>query len=234
MKKLLLTGAVTIVSAFAFQCMAWTGSNWMSELPDDAYVAQVSIPGTHDSATGNGTTMDSFARTQEISLDKQLELGIRAFDFRPKANGNTLEAHHGIINCKITFDDAMKNVIGKFLDDNPDEFVVLHLLAVESNAKYAELLKALFESDVLKDKVIAFRRDLTVGEMRGKILVLSRDKYADEPYFGGFFENWTEEFNNLSSRSRIIGAAGDDMNSSKFFVQDRANTDGDNAEKPAS
>lgn len=72
----------------------------MSELPDDAYVAQVSIPGTHDSATGNGTTLDSYARTQEISLDKQLELGIRAFDFRPKANGNTLEAHHGIINCK--------------------------------------------------------------------------------------------------------------------------------------
>lgn len=67
MKKLLLTGAFTIVSAFAFQCLAWTGSNWMSELPDDAYVAQVSIPGTHDSATGNGTTMDSFARTQEIS-----------------------------------------------------------------------------------------------------------------------------------------------------------------------
>lgn len=231
MKKQLLTGAFTIVSAFAFHGLAWTGNNWMSELPDDAYVAQVSIPGTHDSATGNGTTLDSFARTQEIPLDEQLELGIRAFDFRPKDNGNTLEAHHGIINCKITFDDAMKNVIAKFLNDNPDEFVVLHLLAVDNNDNYAKLLKALFESDELKDKAIAFRRDLTVGEMRGKILVLSRDKYADQPYFGGFFENWSEEFNNLSSRSRIIGATGDDMNSSKLFVQDRANTNGDNTEK---
>lgn len=232
MKKLLLTFALAFVGASAFQCLAWTGNNWMSELPDDAYVAQLSIPGTHDSATGNGTTWDSLARTQEIPLDQQLEIGIRAFDFRPKASGNTLEAHHGPINCKITFDDAMKTVIGKFLDDNPDEFVVLHLLAVESNAKYAELLKALFESAELKDKVIAFRRDLTVGEMRGKILVLSRDKYADEPFFGGIFDDsWSEEFNNLSNRSRIIGAKGDDMNSSKLFVQDRANTNGNRDEK---
>lgn len=235
MKKLLLTCALAFVGASAFQCLAWTGNNWMSELPDDAYVAQLSIPGTHDSATGNGTDVDFLARTQEIPLDQQLEIGIRAFDFRPKVNGSTLNAQHGVVNCKITFDDAMKNVIGKFLSDNPDEFIVLHLLYAsgydKDKDKYAELLKALFESDELKDKVIAFRRDLTVGEMRGKILVLSRDRYADEPFFGGFFESWSEEFNNLSNRSRIIGASGDDMNSSKLFVQDRANTNGNRDEK---
>ena len=57
--------------------MAWTGNNWMSELPDNAYVAQVSIPGTHDTATGHGTTMDTYSKTQEITIDQQLELGIR-------------------------------------------------------------------------------------------------------------------------------------------------------------
>ena len=211
------------------------GINWMSELPDDAYVAQVSIPGTHDSATGNGTSFDSMARTQDLSLAQQLELGIRAFDFRPKVNGNTLNAQHGVVNTKITFDDAMKNVIAQFLQDHPSEFIVLHVLYAtgfdSDKTKYAQLLKALFESDELKDKTIEFRRDLTVGEMRGKILVLSRDRYADEPYFGGFFENWSEEFDNLSKRSRIIGASGSEMNNSKLFVQDRANTNGDNTEK---
>ena len=28
--------------------------NWMKRLPDDAYVSTLSIPGTHDSGTGNG------------------------------------------------------------------------------------------------------------------------------------------------------------------------------------
>lgn len=234
MKKLLLTSVLTSVSAFAFQCMAWTGNNWMSELPDNAYVAQVSIPGTHDTATGHGTTMDTYSKTQEITIDQQLELGIRAFDFRPKVNGNILNAQHGIANCNITFNDAMKQ-IGTFLNEHPDEFIVLHLLYAtgfdSDKARYAELLNALFESEDLAGKAIPFRRDLTVGEMRGKILVLSRDRYADEPYFGAFLENWSEEFENLSRRSRIIGASGDDMNSSKLFVQDRANTKGDNTKK---
>lgn len=237
--KLLLTGALTLISAFAFQCFAWTGKNWMSEIPNDTYVAEMSIPGTHNAATGNGTTLDTSARTQDIDLAEQLELGIRAFDFRPHVSGNTIEAHHGIVNCKITFDDAMKNVIGKFLDDNPTEFVVLHLLYAPGVAssfdsektKYAQLLKALFESDELKGKAVAFHRGLTVGEMRGKILVLSRDKYADEPYFGGFFEWWSEEFNNITNRSYIIGASGDDMNNAKLFVQDRADTGTDKDEK---
>ncbi|MDE6317425.1 MAG: FG-GAP-like repeat-containing protein, partial [Muribaculaceae bacterium] len=228
-----------IVSAFAFQCLAWTGTDWMSELPDDAYVAQLSIPGTHDSATGHGTTSDSNARTQQRPLDEQLELGIRAFDFRPQVKGNTLEAHHGIINCKITFDDAMKTIIGPFLDGHPDEFVVLHMLYAaplfgsydKDKDKYVNLLTSLFDSEELQGKVVKFRRDLTVGEMRGKILVLSRDSYSGTSPFSGFFENWSEEFNNLSNRSRIVGEAGDDMNSSKLFVQDRANTDGNNAEK---
>lgn len=239
MKKILFTGAFAIVSAFAFQCLAWTGTDWMSELPDDAYVAQLSIPGTHDSATGHGTDMDTNARTQQYPLNKQLEFGIRAFDFRPQVNGNTLEAHHGVINCKITFDNAMKTIIGPFLDEHPNEFVVLHMLYAaplfgsydKDKDKYVNLLTNLLNSEELQGKVVKFRRDLTVGEMRGKILILSRDSYSGTSPFSGFFENWSEEFNNLSNRSRIIGEAGDDMNSSKLFVQDRANTDGNNAEK---
>lgn len=235
MKKFLFTALLSVAGLFSFQGYARTGSSWMSELPDDTYVAQVSIPGTHDSATGHGTTMDSFARTQQIDLDAQLALGIRAFDFRPKVDGNTLNAQHGIVNCNITFDAAMKK-IGTFLNENTTEFVVLHLLYAtgfdSDKVKYAELLKALFENnEELAGKAVQFRRDLTVGEMRGKILVLSRDRYADAPFFGGFLENWSEEFENLSRRSRIIGVSGDDMNSSKLFVQDVANTEGDNTNK---
>ena len=70
--KLLLTGALTLISAFAFQCFAWTGKNWMKEIPNDTYVAEMSIPGTHNAATGYGTTFDGMARTQSINIAEQL------------------------------------------------------------------------------------------------------------------------------------------------------------------
>ena len=35
--------------------------DWMKRLPDNLFVSQVSIPGTHDAATGNGVTLASFS-----------------------------------------------------------------------------------------------------------------------------------------------------------------------------
>ena len=78
---------------FYFALMALLGvntcafaDNWMSHLPDETYVAAVSIPGTHDSGTGNGFDGflgETFARTQDISFGDQWKIGIRAFDLRP-------------------------------------------------------------------------------------------------------------------------------------------------------
>ena len=48
-------------------------------LDDNIYVSQLSIPGTHDAATGDGTTF-SLGKTQDMTLDQQFEMGIRAFD----------------------------------------------------------------------------------------------------------------------------------------------------------
>ena len=55
--------------------------NWVKRLPDNAYIANLSIPGSHDTGTGNGfpgiTTSiygpfgNSYARTQEISFEEQ-------------------------------------------------------------------------------------------------------------------------------------------------------------------
>ena len=49
------------------------------------------------------------------------------------------------------------------------------------------MLRELLSREDLKDYFVLFRRDLTVGDMRGKILLLSRDQYAGKPITGGFF-----------------------------------------------
>ncbi|MGM9740770.1 MAG: hypothetical protein ACI3ZP_09225, partial [Candidatus Cryptobacteroides sp.] len=55
------------------------GNNWITPLHDNIYVSQLSIPGTHDAATGDGTFF-ALGQTQELTLDQQFEIGIRAFD----------------------------------------------------------------------------------------------------------------------------------------------------------
>ena len=88
-----------VLSTFVLSMHA---DNWMYRLPDDAYVATLSIPGSHDSGTGNGfpgiTTSiygpfgDKYARTQDRNFEDQWNMGIRAFDLRPAIQDGYIHA----------------------------------------------------------------------------------------------------------------------------------------------
>lgn len=228
--------AILALSALVLPASA---DNWMYRLPDDAYVSTLSIPGSHDSGTGNGfpgiTTSiygpfgDKYARTQDRNFEEQWNLGIRAFDLRPAVQDDYINVNHGIMPTKLRFDDAIYFLRDKLLE-NPSEFVVIHLLHASDGdgdaSNYGERLLELFGRDDLKDFFIDFKSTLTVREMRGKILLLSRNEYADKP-LGGFFRNWTGQIDwNAQTNGQITGAAG---TAAKLYMQDFAETyrDGD-------
>ncbi|WP_270341863.1 hypothetical protein [Enterococcus lactis] len=51
---------------------------WMSELNDNVRLSELSIPGTHNSATGMFSGIASgYVKTQSIDIRKQLDNGIR-------------------------------------------------------------------------------------------------------------------------------------------------------------
>ena len=219
--------------------MSLHAENWMKRLPDDAYVANLSIPGSHDTGTGNGfpgITVsiygpfgDKYARTQEKSFQDQWELGVRAFDMRPAVKDGYLNDNHGIMPTKLRFDDALYFLRDKLIE-NPSEFAIIHVLhasAGDDNASnYGEKLLELVNRDDLKDFLIDFKPTLTVREMRGKILMISRDQYADTPV-GGFFRNWTGQLDwNAQRNGQIVGASGE---TASLYMQDFAEThrDGD-------
>ncbi|MBR4296566.1 MAG: phosphatidylinositol phosphodiesterase, partial [Bacteroidaceae bacterium] len=60
---------------------------WMKSVPDATPLCQLSIPGTHDSGALDGG--EAF-QTQELTIEEQLEGGIRCFDIRLKACDNNL------------------------------------------------------------------------------------------------------------------------------------------------
>jgi len=205
--------------------------NWMSRLPDNAYVSTLSIPGTHDSGTGNGFVStvigafgNTYARTQDISLEEQWNRGIRAFDLRPAVMDDYINVNHGIMPTKLHFDTALYT-LRDLLRQNPSEFAVIHLLhASEGDEKegvYPERLLELLGRDDLKDFFVAFKPTLKVKDMRGKILLLSRDQYADSP-IGGFLKNWSgsEEWY-WETQGQI---AGPDNATAKLYMQDYSDT----------
>ena len=181
------------------------GNNWITELPDNAYASQLSIPGTHDAATGDGTTF-SLGKTQSLTLQEQWNMGIRVFDLRPGYKKvrkgffkyiNELHIYHGIVETRTSFKAAVK-VLSDNLAANPGEFAII-LMRFENdsplynkrdvwNSLMSSFLKS---SDFPTERRIDFRPDLTVGELRGKILVLSRDAYASTPSTGAFVSGWS-------------------------------------------
>ena len=235
MKQALLA-ILIVLSALAAPLQA---DNWMKRLPDNAYISTLSIPGSHDSGTGNGFPSvtssiygpfgDKYARTQEISLQEQWNLGIRAFDLRPAVMDSYINVNHGVMPTKLHFDTALYT-LRDLIRENPSEFAVIHLLhAAEGDEKkdvYEERLLELLGRDDLKDFFVPFKSDLTVKDMRGKILLLSRDAYADTPV-GGFLQNWSgsEEWY-WETRGQIAGPANA---KATLYMQDYSETYQDGA-----
>lgn len=214
---------------FVLFCLCTTmtrAENWMKHLPDETYVAVVSIPGSHDSATGNGMTLPTWGQTQDIDFATQWSIGIRAFDLRPKVSDDHLQVNHGILPTELRFDDALY-LLRDSLIKNTTEFAVIHLLYAdgydEDKNTYKTMLLELLGREDLKDYLVDFRADLTVGEMRGKILLLSRDKYDTKPV-GGFFSNWCGYIDwNAQRNGKITGASGTNA-AATLYMQDLAET----------
>ena len=191
-------------------------SDWLSLVRDDAKVCKLSIPGTHDSMTGMGfyaPVIKYFSNIMAISqvstFDEQMEAGIRFFDFRPVVAIDTLAKNpqdrqilrlaHGFTEVDVTLEQAI-NWMQQFLRYHPSEFFIVKIQAdngMESQQNWTLLLaKVLSMSKYQGLFVENWRPDITVGEMRGKILWLSR--YDLRPYNPAFhypvaYCDWPDE-----------------------------------------
>lgn len=194
---------------------------WMRDLSDDAFVSQLSIPGTHDSATGHGFTswlMGNYATTQDLNIAAQWGKGVRAFDLRPAVANGVLQIYHGSAATKLWFHDALADICRQ-LDANPTEFAIV-LMRHESdgdsnNSSWAELTAGAFADENVAAHMVKFNPDLTVGDVRGKMIVLSRDAFTSN--LVGFISGWSHspEFAEQKSGSIKRGTR-----TASLYVQD--------------
>lgn len=186
---------------------ATSGNNWITPLDDDIYLSQLSIPGTHDAATYGL----SIGKCQELTIQEQWDMGIRVFDLRPgykKVRSGwfnytyQLYIYHGIISTKYSFEAAIDCLTAN-LEANPDEFAIVimrHESDASSDRSRWNSLMCDFLNNNLDSKYRAdFHSDMTIGDARGKLLILSRDAYANSPICGGFISGWSHSTDGTTS-----------------------------------
>lgn len=191
-----------------------TGSNWMTPLDDDIYISQLSIPGTHDSATIYCTDallgLSESGKCQQLTIADQLKMGIRFFDIRP--SGSDLAIYHGLYPCYNSDEDGkttykLSDIYGffnDFLEENPGEFIFVILRyeservgdsesgfnsAMQTFVETETYTKYALPRDVLDNSTTGLQ-NLTVGDMRtgdqGRILTIMRPNQGTDP--DGYFD----------------------------------------------
>lgn len=165
MKGLFLLCHLTAL-AFASQ------SNWMSHLDNSQPLSGLSIPGTHNTMALYGR----LAKCQRMSLEQQLDAGIRFLDIRCRQYGNSLPIHHGIKYQNTGFDKVLKT-IKDFLEKNPNEFVLMRVKKEYKDYSPVGSMSSVVESHLKQylgvDKVwMSISLPKTIGEARGKLVIL--------------------------------------------------------------
>ena len=202
-------------------------NNWIERLDDDRLVTDLSLPGTHDAATAEGWTGlavligDLGARAQDLTIAEQWAVGVRAFDIRPQKDGDVLRCMHGIAGTKLLVGDFFAR-LRDLLAASPNEFAIVTTKIDTSAgepevAEWAPMFNSLIHSDSLRQCFVEFTPKLKVGQIRGKILLLSRNKYADTP-LGGFITGWSSDKNFANQQGGTI--TGSNGNSCPLWVQD--------------
>ena len=191
-------------------------SSWMAGLPDTVKVCRVSIPGTHDSGTaGVRFPMKHYARTQTISISEQWDAGIRFYDLRPKLENGDLKIYHGPANCHITFAEVLI-ILKQKLDENPKEFCIVMTNSAGGGQTAVDMTMEMIRSMIPAGMLAVFKADMTVDDIRGKILFIHRNIPSSEVEIpGAVVRGWLG--NGSSSWGLIVSASG---KSSVLWAQD--------------
>ncbi len=164
------------------------GNDWMSRLQDGLCINRIAIPGTHD--TGAYQPPDWYSRpmtfAQHVNIPTQLGYGVRVLDLRVGGNWRmtNYDLYHGPFQLPDSVDKVLTAVM-THLHNNPSEFIILLLKFEPWHGKdwsdhFNNYLNTTLGNYLFKrpgpNTMPRPARWPTVGELRGKVMVMSRFK----------------------------------------------------------
>jgi len=197
---------------------------WMSNLPDSTPLAALSIPGAHDAATASITSLKMFTQTQDLSIAELFNCGVRAFDLRPAYVDDQMGIYHDKYSTHTLFYEVL-DCLMLALERHPGEcalIVIRHEEEADDNTpKWGAVMGTYLKS--IRTNLASWHPGMTLGEMRGKILVLSRNRYDGGPW-GAYIDNWTSSRDINAQKSALL--VDESGATSPLWVQDYYDPEG--------
>lgn len=163
-----------------------SAADWMANVDGALSLSEISLPGSHDSAT-EYVTLPLIGRCQDASVSEQLNMGVRVLDIRLNTHddgsgGVTLTLSHGSLDCKeaprltagsLTFDSILADC-RIFLKKHPTETVLMLLKHENGEGTARQVEDALLKSVGDTADLYTEDRDPSLDEVRGKIVLARR------------------------------------------------------------
>lgn len=143
--------------------------NYLEQLPDDRALADVSLPGSHESASLYGGFISI---CQTVNVEQQLRDGIRFFDIRLKAQVGEVRCYHGVQNENSTLQEQL-GWITNFLKAHPRETVVVSVKQEDEDAD--DFAKLVYDAFNAEPNLWRYDETLpTLGDARGRGVLFTR------------------------------------------------------------
>ncbi|HSX62283.1 MAG TPA: phosphatidylinositol-specific phospholipase C domain-containing protein [Tahibacter sp.] len=167
-------------------------ADWMANVADQRRLADLSLPGTHDTMTyalndddytATQGVITDVAMTQNKSLRQQLLAGVRVLDIRCRRTPyNNFDIYHGSIDTGFDFDDVLLDVTD-FLADHPTETVLMRLKPEgnDGTMSFEDVLDTYVDDSRYasyfwknsSSELATGSSNTRLGDVRGKIVVLA-------------------------------------------------------------
>lgn len=192
------SGIVGFSGLFKQQSKAYFHKDWMKDISDLTPIKEVNIPGTHDTMALRSIG-DLAGQCQSLSLENQLNIGVRFLDIRLQLVRDELIAVHSIVDQKASFAQIVYTC-ETFLKSNPTEFIFMSIKEEEkaknSSLSFEDALKQYAKGDYWN---LDTSLPVLTGLARGKIHLISRykDSTIGTPAYNGWAVNATFTMNGI-------------------------------------
>ncbi len=209
-----------------------TPEYWMSGIPGNVNVRDLSIPGTHQSASYRGTNYFDRVRCQSQNLRWQLENGVRYMDIRLRQFGGSrgyFDVYH-----RYWLEQRFGNVLQicrTFLNSHRSEAILMRVSGDGSwsddyFSTFRHYLDTYWGSYGMRDDFYISSSFPTLGQARGKIVLMSGWPYlgyglpfSNESYFDiQDNDESTPVFKRQQINGQLVRARGNWPPKSKMYV----------------
>ncbi len=237
-------------------------SDWMKNIPDNTYLSELNIPGSHDAGTANvdGSSCEGYniAACQKYFIDEQLIAGIRAFDIRLAWDNDldTIVLSHGPLICrnkaygklkrsKMMLSKVIEELIDYLRKHNSETVITLFKIEYGDKDKISREFKYILEG--FKEHFYNWSSTSpTLNQVRGKIVSFSRIKGINGEFYGPDLSKWDKRYNrSVKIAQRITECKvlpkvyiqdyyeSSNKDKKKYFYETLRNLNGENGKKPS-